>query len=95
MTQYYKDLNNEIHFLDNTDFEYLLPEGCIRITDEEAQQTTASIIIPPNYQELRAAEYPPITDYLDGIIKGDIVQQQKYIDDCLAVKEKYPKEVIL
>jgi len=43
------------------------------------------------YIEKRAREYPPITDYLDGIVKGDQVQIQKYIDDCLAVKAKYPK----
>lgn len=43
------------------------------------------------YQRLRALEYPPITDYLDGIVKGDKSQVDKYIADCLAVKEKYPK----
>ena len=47
--------------------------------------------ILPTYQELRAAAYPPISDYLDGIVKADLKQQQTYIDDCLAVKEKYPK----
>ena len=44
------------------------------------------------YQELRAREYPPVTDYLDGIAKADDLQVQKYIDDCLAVKLKYPKK---
>ena len=39
----------------------------------------------------RAAEYPPITDYLDGVVKGDQTQIDKYIADCLAVKAKYPK----
>ena len=43
------------------------------------------------YQRQRAAEYPPITDYLDGIVKGDTEQVQTYIDACLAVKVKYPK----
>lgn len=43
------------------------------------------------YQRKRAAEYPPIADYLDGIVKGDEEQVQAYIDACLAVKEKYPK----
>jgi hypothetical protein len=45
------------------------------------------------YIAKRAAEYPPITDYLDAIVKGDIAQQQAYIDACLAVKAKYPKGV--
>ena len=43
------------------------------------------------YQRDRAKEYPPITDYIDGIVKGDNAQVQAYIDACLAVKEKYPK----
>jgi hypothetical protein len=40
----------------------------------------------------RQAEYPPATDYLDGIVKGDQAQVDKYIADCQAVKTKYPKE---
>jgi hypothetical protein len=43
------------------------------------------------YQRKRAAEYPPITDYLDAVVKGDQAQVQAYIDACLAVKAKYPK----
>jgi hypothetical protein len=45
------------------------------------------------YIAKRAAEYPPITDYLDAVVKGDTEQQQAYIDACLAVKAKYPKGV--
>lgn len=44
-----------------------------------------------DYREKRAAEYPPMTDYLDGIVKGDQAQVQAYIEACLAVKTKYPK----
>jgi hypothetical protein len=43
------------------------------------------------YQRDRAKEYPPLTDYLDGIVKGDQSQIDKYIADCQAVKAKYPK----
>ena len=43
------------------------------------------------YITKRQAEYPPITDYLDGIVKGDQAQVQAYIDACNAVKAKYPK----
>jgi len=32
-----------------------------------------------------------LNDYLDGIVKGDTDQVDKYIADCLAVKAKYPK----
>ena len=43
------------------------------------------------YARKRQTEYPPMADYLDAIVKGDEAQKQKYIDDCKAVKEKYPK----
>jgi hypothetical protein len=43
------------------------------------------------YIAKRQAEYPPITDYLDGVVKGDQAQIDKYIADCQAVKAKYPK----
>ncbi len=45
------------------------------------------------YIAKRAAEYPPITDYIDGVVKGDQAQIDKYIADCLAVKKRYPKGV--
>ena len=46
---------------------------------------------PEAYKNLRSKEYPLITDYIDGIVKGDNAQVQAYIDACLAVKAKYPK----
>jgi len=46
---------------------------------------------PEAYKYKRAVEYPPFTDYLDGIVKNDSAQIQAYIDACLAVKNKYPK----
>ena len=43
------------------------------------------------YKDQRASEYPDFKEYLDGIVKGDQAQIDKYIADCLAVKAKYPK----
>ena len=43
------------------------------------------------YQRLRKAEYPPVEDYLDGIVKGDQAQVDAYIEACLTVKAKFPK----
>ena len=43
------------------------------------------------YIAKRAAEYPFITDYIDGVVKGDQAQIQAYIDACLAVKARHPK----
>jgi hypothetical protein len=87
---HYKAPDNSVHFLDSTEHENYLPAGCIQITDAEA----AALVPQPaalTYAEKRAAEYPPMTDYLDGVVKGDQAQIDKYIADCLAVKAKYPK----
>ena len=43
------------------------------------------------YVGKRQAEYPPITDYLDAIVKADQAQLNAYISACKAVKDKYPK----
>jgi hypothetical protein len=43
------------------------------------------------YQRDRKNEYPPIEDYIDGVVKGDQEQIDEYIAKCLAVKAKYPK----
>lgn len=53
-------------------------------------------IIEVNQQEipyyvLRAREYPSIFDYIDGIVKNDHKQIDKYIKACKKVKAKYPK----
>jgi hypothetical protein len=61
-----------------------------RLIDEAASTADRNANL---YKQLRQAEYPPITDYIDGIVKGDTVQVQAYIDACLAVKLKYPKPV--
>lgn len=63
-------------------------------TDEELQLELDRLIAlqeATEYQRLRAAEYPPAADYLDGVVKGDQAQIDKYVADCLAVKAKYPK----
>ena len=67
--------------------------------DKDNQEVTydnnavEALVASEAYKELRAKEYPPITDYIDGIVKGDNAQVQAYIDACLAVKNKYPKGV--
>lgn len=53
------------------------------------------------YKIQRAAEYPPMTDYLDAQMKkasadaavrlAGIAQEQAYVSACAAVKAKWPK----
>ena len=48
-------------------------------------------VFDTQYQRDRKQEYPPIEDYIDGVVKGDQAQIDEYIQKCVAVKEKYPK----
>jgi len=60
----------------------------IAMVDGKCVKTVTSVT---DYKVQREAEYPPITDYLDGIVKGDQAQIAAYIAACQAVKAKYPK----
>ena len=59
------------------------------VTAKVALLTSAAEAVA--YKKLRSKEYPDFKDYLDGVVKGDQVQIQAYIDACQAVKDKYPK----
>ena len=83
----YKTLTSEVHQIEEG-FEYLLPAGCVQITDAEADALIASKVIPPTYQELRAAAYPSIADQLDTIYHEGIDAWKATI---AAVKQEYPK----
>ena len=64
------------------------------VTDEKVNEELQRLLLEydsKKYQRLRAAAYPPVADYLDGVVKGDQAQIDKYVADCLAVKAKYPK----
>jgi hypothetical protein len=87
---HYKAPDNSLHFLDDSAFEYLLPPGSVQITDEQAE-AMRPLIPAPTYAQKRAAEYPPMADYLDGIVKGNQEQVDAYVAACMAVKAKYPK----
>ena len=76
------------------------PEGRVPFSAEEEAQWDAdeaawveeqAALALTEYQRQRSLEYPPMADYLDGIVKGDTAQVQAYVDACLAVKAKYPK----
>ena len=85
----YKAPDNSLHFIE-PEFAHLLPAGSVAITDEEAEALKP---VPPalTYAQLRAAEYPPMVDLIDGLVKDDQAQVQAYKAVCLAIKAKYPK----
>lgn len=87
---YFKSPDNSVHWLDSAEYKFLLPAGSVEITEEEAE-ALKPVPAPPTYAEQRAAEYPPMADFLDGFVKGDEAQVQAYRAACLAVKAKYPK----
>jgi hypothetical protein len=61
------------------------------ITNQQILDKQQELQALENVYDNRRKEYPDFRDYLDGIVKGDNAQVQKYINDCLAVKAKYPK----
>jgi hypothetical protein len=83
MARYKATSEGVIQFTELEEIEWRAMEA--RFAAEKAEQAKTK------YQRDRALEYPPITDYIDGIVKGDQAQVQAYIDACLAVKAKYPK----
>jgi hypothetical protein len=81
------------------EFDYAVTQGWVDASSANIGDTYSNgqfsepvpVVDPLAYQAQRAAEYPSINDYVDGIVKGDQVQVQAYIDACLAIKAKYPK----
>ena len=94
--KYYKNSLNEIFAYEaDGSQDHIIPEDYIAITDAEADQlrtaNAQSRFAALDYADKRRAEYPPVTDYLDGVVKGDQAQIDAYIAACQAVKAKYPK----
>lgn len=83
MTRYHGTPNGNVPFTAEEELEADIREAKFAAEQAELAKT--------EYQRKRAAEYPPMADYLDGIVKGDQTQVQAYVDACLAVKAKYPK----
>ena len=91
------DFLNEVKLQDNGNGAYIkewnLDIAQPTLAQLDAFETQANEVERLNLVKAnRANEYPDFKEYLDGIVKGDDAQIQKYINDCLAVKAKYPKE---
>ncbi len=94
--KFYKDSNNNIHAYELDGSQDHLIGDKVSVTQAEVDAMNAAkeqeYLDSLSYAEKRQAEYPDFKDYLDGVVKGDQVQIDKYIADCLAVKEAHPKE---
>ena len=91
-----KSINNSAEFSINADDinQITWLNGTQPIPENEILAKQQELIVEYNskqYQRDRANEYPDFKEYLDGIVKGDQAQIDKYIADCLAIKTKYPK----
>jgi hypothetical protein len=81
-----------IHELDNGE-ELLSPLDGTPLTEDQRYGFYVGLKEwrDTEYQRQRKNEYPPLADYIDGVVKGDQDQIDEYIQKCLAVKLKYPK----
>ena len=91
----FKDSNNIVFAYEADGSQDNLIGNKTPITEAEAaelnKQNKDAAFDSLTYGEKRAISYPSITDYVDGVVKGDQEQIDKYITDCLAVKAMYPK----
>ena len=81
----YKAPDNSLHFIEPS-FAHLLPEGCVQITEDEAEALRPKYV--PTYKDLRAQAYPSIPDQLDDIFHNGLDGWKVTIQ---TVKDKYPK----
>jgi len=94
--KYYKNSSNEIfaYELDGSQ-DHVIPKEYIAISKAQADELIAisnqATFAALDYANKRRAEYPPVTDYLDAVVKGDQTGIAAYIAACQAVKAKYPK----
>lgn len=103
------ETTKQVYPLIGTDIDWAISQGFSEHEVEQAYDGQwylagyAPIAPVPTYDQLRVAEYPPYTEYLDAQVKlgsGDLAlategqrQLDAYVSACLAVKEKYPKAV--
>lgn len=81
----YKDSNGDIHWHITGE----IGEDWVELQEDDIPLPDPNYQTP--YQFLRMSEYPPIEEYIDGVVKGDQAQIDAYIAKCLEIKAKYPK----
>lgn len=96
--KFYKSPNGDLFaYEDDGSQDEIIPSEFIKVSANDAnkliEEKRKAEFDALGYAEKRVSEYPPMSDYLDGIVKNDQAQINKYIADCLAVKAKYPKPV--
>ena len=75
---------------EQTIYEY--EELLFNINDDNEYVSNRVAKVKTNlYKELRKSEYPPMEEYIDAVVKGDVEAEKVYKAKCIAVKAKYLK----
>ena len=89
---HFKNLNNDLFWLDEGDDPAVWLPNCTQISEAEAnaiiEEKNQIAINVLTYAQKRAAEYPSFADQFDLIYHGGIDAWKTVIQ---AVKDKYPK----
>jgi hypothetical protein len=94
--KYYKNSLNEIFAYEaDGSQDHVIPKEYIAVAKEQADELiatrTQATFNALDYAQKRRAKYPPVTDYLDAVVKDDQAAIAAYIAACQTVKAKYPK----
>lgn len=91
---HFKNLNNELFWLDEGNDPSVWLPNCTLITDAEADSIRSKkvqdVISAMTYAEKRAVEYPSIGDQLDALFHAGVFPDEMAAQ-IQAVKDKYPK----
>ena len=90
----YNDGKKNEEITDISPYQSIIDDHATKKAEQEAAEQAevdAQTALEASYEWKRQQEYPPAGEYLDGIVKDDTAQVNKYIADCQAVKDKYPK----
>ena len=89
---HYKSPDNTLHCIE-PEFAHLLPEGCVQISDEEAETIRAANALVPTYKDLRIAEYAKksIGEQLDMQYRDMVNGTTLWRDWIASIKAQFPK----
>jgi hypothetical protein len=75
---FYRDTNNKLHFLDDVEYEHLLPAGSVPISDAEAAAMQA-----PTPEEVQARTQAALTDAIQAHL--DATARSRNYDGILSL----------
>jgi hypothetical protein len=88
---YYKDPNNEVHFLEDANFKHLLPENSVPITKEEAETLRNNA---PSKTPIDPKEEAKYYLYLTDWYVTRLIETGKAIPEEILLKRKQAREKI-